>query len=469
MKRSLELFPMKYLPPTLGMIWYVILFPGNPTPDGVRSLRFAQAGVIDSWFSIPYGLILYFVTFAGQTIALLVALQGVSLYLAVSKFLSCLVSNVIRYRILSIISVLPIFWIFSFTLYHDVFFCAGVILLVSLAISNSGKHRYTPVNKLFKLQLLFASFLLSMRLNALIWVFVLLIASTFFNKLQTSTRFNLRTIQVSLLQILVISTIALGSKSFIPTTQENGTSIALHIFVADIKCALYNEKLSTTSKKELFGSDFAEQMLKSNSSKSGCGTIDGIFEDSIGQEIENRDSWKVIRLWMRELGRNPLNIISTHMDRIWIAFPQYFFPPYKEVNFDIELLPNPPKSELASTVFLSVYDLDTDVLENRESNIGFGLIQKYVGLFNQLSLILGTPIGLFLLIAIALQTKRFTSTMFKPTKDPLFWVVGFLYLISSISMLAASPAPDIRFFYAILILQYIYLIRVIIYKTEGEV
>lgn len=445
-------FSNTYFSICLGIIWFTMLAPGNPTPDGYRSFLLAKSGTIDTWFSLPYGVVFFLLTLGGKTIIPLIIVQSTLLYWSLRRLLSiCLEEKSIN-KVMSLVSLTPIFWIFAFTLYRDVLFCAGIFLMLSSSFTKTTLNATMNIGWRRAIFFIGITILLNMRQNAIIWVISFLFVaylSKYFSKIR---KLNLMPIAIQIPLSLSILTISYYAENTLPVTRDNGLDVVKHILFADLKCLTYNGEITLDVSLDLYGKPAKNIFITSENS--GCSTIDKVYEGDLLDADKDKETREILSLWAKEFANSPLKIISIHMQRIWILFPQYHIPPFEDYELSIQILPNPPKAYLEPSVFLSVYDLNEGDLTDRGDRTLYLIAQGYGAVFNKMAFLFGNPFLLFILYLIVNYILCTGATYRSLRNEKMIWVIAVTYLVTLLSMAVASPAPDARFVYALLILEY---------------
>jgi hypothetical protein len=400
-------------------------------------LAISRTGNIDAWFGLPYGIWFYVVTFGGRFIFLSGLLQAGILLYTLNKLLETLFSTR-KYLVMNVLFFTPVFWIFALTLYHDVLFLCGVFLLIDMLIrAIDDPQTQSKIDKKESLRIAIIGILLNMRLNAIAWIVSGIALIIFVSIFSPRVRRAFKLLTVVSLMTTGISLVNLLSNSGI--SQEAGTQAVRHFLTADILCWQSSGQYQVKNEKTTFSNP--------------CASIDGIYVDEKSRSYLDKDQSMIINEWSKILISNPAFILGTHMKRMWILFPQYFIPPYEQVEWRSELLPNPPKPDLTEAVFLSFYDLEEDLFPDRNHNPLFLIVSKYGGLWNQLAFVT-VGVGIQMLLPLFLFLWKKSNNYLSGYSKRLILLSLLVYLCATLALLPASPAPDVRLVYPVILINY---------------
>lgn len=438
-----------------ALLWSFALFPGNPTTDGLNSLKLAQIGVVDSHSTANYGLLFYFLTLKGTSIALLSICQVLIFFFSVWRLLNNTLGEQWARKLILYLSVSPLLFPIAWTNTHDVLSTAGFFLGLSLIVNNGKRETHDTFGLNWERSLIVLSaILISMHFNT-IFVFSSLVITQFlvfllkgkFCSFLKIVRIGVATTLLSLTLVFsILGTLSIGQGSSSNTGKVE--SFARQVLLADLACTSY---LSDNSVIKL-----------GNERKTPRDTLhacDLIFEEGYTSKyvsgFANQSTRNLIESWLGVMRKDPINLFISHYNRSWPIHVIALFPPYQEWDSDVTWLPNPPKSTQFPATFLSAYDIEDPAWEPRTGNSLIRLAQLPVGLWNKTLLITGNA-GVLLLIALLVILSNRTSRR-SFLNNFYFRIVVVVYLANLTSLTLVSTAPEVRYTYPSLIIVYVLL------------
>ena len=112
-------------------LWWVIFFPGFYSTDSFTAVRQAQSGDLEVAGGVSWALYIRYFSFLGNAIPLLTLMSG----LALTYSVTCLAYSVSRRKFAAISSFIlvstPVVYAMGITLWHDIPFTAGLILITA--------------------------------------------------------------------------------------------------------------------------------------------------------------------------------------------------------------------------------------------------------------------------------------------------------------------------------------------------
>lgn len=438
-----------------AMLWSFALFPGNPTTDGLISLKLAQIGVVDSHSTANYGLLFYFLTLKGASIALLSISQVLIFFFSLWRLLNKTLGEGWARRLILYLSVSPLLFPIAWTNTHDVLSTAGFFLGLSLMVTDGKNKTYNAFRLNWERSLMVLSaILISMHFNTIfilgslviIQFFILLLKGRFCSTLKI-VQFGLALTMLSLTLVFsILGTLFIGQGS--SSNSGKVESFARQVLLADLACTSYLSDKSV--------------LTLGNERKTPRDTLhacDLIFEEGYTSKyvsgFATQSTRNLIESWLGVLRNEPVNLFISHYNRSWPIHVISLIPPYHEWDQDITWLPNPPKSTQFPATFLSAYDIEDPAWKPRTGNSLFRLAQLPVGFWNKTLLITGNA-GVLLLIAliVILSTRAIRSSFIN---NFFFKIVVVVYLANLISLTLVSTAPEVRYTYPSLIIVYVLL------------
>lgn len=444
----------------LGALWSIALFPGNPSTDVNVAIGLAQKGIIDPHGTVSFGIALYILTLGGKTIVLFGLFQFLLFNFSLWFLLRTILDSRWAFRIMFYLTLLPLLMPISWSHTHDVFATSGFFLGLSLCLNPNLSQTRKPYSKHLRILLLVLSgFLLSMHFN-IIFIATVLVILVFSSKVRFIAKlFPSQTISLGGLLVILLSslffTIAFALLIGIGA-QENTDKYESHsrsILLADLACISY---LSDDTVKQL-----GNLRSSPRDTLHGCDLIfEGNYTSKYVKPYVELTTPDLASEWINMVFKEPKNTIISHYNRSWPIHAISVLPPYQTWILSETLLPNPPKATQFNATFLSAYDGDTlsrfdaktNIYPSREGNLLLRIVQKPVGLWNQLVLLTGNA-GFILLISMVFL--YFTRAVVSLNMISIFFrVVGIVYFANLISLSIVSPAPDIRYSYPSLVLVY---------------
>lgn len=449
----------------LGALWGIALFPGNPSTDVNVAIGLAQNGIIDSHGTVSFGLALYILTLGGKTIVLFGLFQFILFNFSLWFLLYTILGSRWAFRIMFYLALLPLLMPISWTHTHDTWATSGFFIGLALCINPNLSQTRKPHSKHSRILLLVLSGLLvSMHFN-IIFIATTLVMLVISSKVRFAAKFFPSQI-VSLGGMLVMLassfffTIAfallIGSEAQGNTNKYETDKYESHsrgILLADLACISY---LSDDSVKHL-----GNIRSSARDTLHACDiNFEGKYTSKYVKPYVELSTPDLATKWVYMIFKEPKNFIIGHYNRSWPIHAISVLPPYQTWSFNESLLPNPPKATQFHATFLSAYDgntlsrfdTKTNIYPSREDNLLFKVVQKPVGLWNQLLLLTGNAGFILLILLIFLY---FTRAEVSLSVNSIFLrVVGIIYIANLISLSIVSPAPEIRYTYPSLLLVY---------------
>ena len=444
----------------LVALWGIALFPGNPSTDVNVAIGLAQNGIIDSHGTVSFGIALYILTLGGKTIVLFGLFQFILFNFSLLFLLYTILGSRWAFRIMFYLALIPLLMPISWTHTHDIWATSGFFIGLALCINPNLSQTRKPHSKHSRILLLVLSGLLvSMHFN-IIFTATVLVMLVISSKVRfTAKVFPSQIVSLGGLLVMLASSFffTIAFALLIGTGAQENTakyeSFSRAILLADLACISY------------LGDDNVKYLGNIRSSPRdtlhACDLIfEGEYTSKYVKPYAELSTPDLASKWINTVFNEPKHFIISHYNRSWPFHAISVLPPYQTWVLSETLLPNPPKAIQFNATFLSAYDGDTlsrfdaktNIYPSREGNLLFKIVQKPVGLWNQLLLLTGNAGFILLILLIFLY---FTRAAVSLNMNLIFLrVVGIIYLANLISLSIVSPAPEIRYSYPSLLLVY---------------
>ena len=321
----LKVYKKKMLPFGLLAFWYVSLFPGRIGYDYVKLAEMIRDGESTAWWGATYFWFYKLFTFNAQSIFLISLVGLLVLFHSLKYFIYSLpISDSKRNQILIIMTTTPLFGVFGVTVSHDIFQCAGVILLVSVRlriylnvdsellmrkiILLSGIYLTTTQIGLVIYGVFLLSFILRKKLWAIFFLFITVLISAFANFGIDSNG---------------------TAKEFLPGTLRN-------LILIDLKCIVQHAdvQLSNDEWKVLEVYAPREAWL----TETTCSNPDVLAAPLKLSQVSIGSTPQLFRLFIKLAFSEPAIPLMSHIQRSRVALPPPFFqPPSNQVDLDIDV------------------------------------------------------------------------------------------------------------------------------------
>ncbi len=318
---QIKLLNSKWLLGSAGaaLFWYISLFPGRIGSDPVQAINLMEKSQSTDWWSALYFWFLRLTTFNGQSIWLASLFSIIPLYLSLIYFLYSLPEKKLRIdRVAFFICLSPLFGNFAVNINHDVFFTAGILLLLGYSLrvyltSSKQIDKYLP----FMAIILFLNSRTGYILIAVFIVYIFFVSRKSLNTL-----------------ILISFTVCLFLLTSIGVTK---TSVPLHYlpFLADMKCVAQHPEARITNK------DWNYLILIASTENwkkpITCSNMDTAIGEIRSKKLEALPPIEFFKTYFSIATKNPAIVIQAHLQRSSVALPPPFFQgPQNQVDRNID-------------------------------------------------------------------------------------------------------------------------------------
>lgn len=283
----------------IQFFWWVIFFPGLFSTDSFSAISQAQSGDFSNAGTATWALYLRFFSFHGNFIPALTIISALSLTYAVT----CLAFTIFPSKIASISSTVlvatPLVYAMGITLWHDIPFSAGLILITSYF---SIKLRKNEIFQNSTLQLFLPGVIfLTFRPNG---IPTLIIFSLIYILIVRDRKQSIYVIPT-----IIIVTLINVSMSHIFLKQPTVNMLFAQEFMReDISCFASLDR----------GKGFVEENLAGISNTSGWSSKDActfISRSSLTLEEKNQAVELLPRAWFKLVLEEPIFVLNTHLKR----------------------------------------------------------------------------------------------------------------------------------------------------------
>lgn len=399
----------------VGLLFWVIFFPGFYSIDSFGVLAMVKSGNLNSSHTALYALYVDFLSLGGRFPAV-VTLANMTLLIVATTLAAWRLPFAELTRFVSALGICltPLVWGMSLTFWHDIPFSAGLIfLMLALTMPNWTKSSYV----LLALGALLSSF----RPNGLPTILIVLLIVIASKRLRIYSRPVLAALLVSVLS----SSIASNAIDSPIVVEHYGQEWMRN----DISCAVAQGASERTIRS------LEESETNPNAWRS-IGACTFLNSAEVLRFKEFPESYKYIpKVWLDLAISNPIFVFRTHLDRNYYLSPI----PYKG---------------LRGLPFLHTnIEFESEEIEWKFPNVA-QKVRNFARAWNYLRAVLAHA-GIWLLFLTILAWR---------TKDENF-KVQVLYLIPLASILfVVAPIPDARYSLPILILGQLGALSVLVEK-----
>lgn len=405
--------------------WYVSLFPGRLGSDPAQALKLIQKGESTDWWTAMFFWFLRITTFDGRSIWLASLISITVMYLAVVYFVRSLPENKLRQdNTILFICLSPLFGNFAVNINHDVFFSAGILLMLGycfrIFFHRMGNFdRYIPY--------FFSINLLNSRTG-----YPVLAAFFCFSFMRRNLVYSRIRFIFFIFVTFLLSTIGV-SKTHIP----------LHLLpaLADIKCVVQHAEARISSEEWKYLENYWNKAYWI--SPKTCSSMDVALENFPNRALAKIELKPFLRTYSSLVLKNPAIVIQAHFQRASVALPPPFFQgPRNQVSTDISepiglgtniALQGGP-NVLHPSIDIPEFKSDSKLLKPLES---LALLGSFI--INQASWFWGWG-GLWLWPIFLYITLR----TFARNVSSIIWL-SFPIVITHVFLLAFSPIPAPRY------------------------
>ena len=414
-----------YLQISIIIFWSVALYPGRISYDNVKLLRLIRIGGSTDWWSAEYFWIIKLISINGRYPAIVSLCMLMTLFFSIRKLISSISRNKRVEKIsLLIITVTPFFGVFGMTISHDVFFCSGLLLLVSIELNRYPKESSSDV--FYPNRLIFTSwFLLATTHIGIVIIIFSLIRYLLTNRKKASVFVILLFLSTQLIS-------AIGIQERIPTYRF------LWPLAADIKCVVQHPDADLPSDTwEILTRYSSQENWKKPIPCSNMDPVAVILGDFSNQDISYLE---FLKFYVNLASQNPQIVIMSHIQKSQGVLPPPFF---SSVTNMVVYDPKKPigyNSQSSLIVGQEVLHSSIDAPEYKPHSAAIKVLESIalfpVFLINQASWFWGWGGLWFYSIPIYFFRKRrmreITST--------------YPFFLAALVLVAVSPAPSVRYF-----------------------
>ena len=306
----------------IQFLWWIIFFPGFYSTDSFTAVRQAQSENLVDTGSASWSLYIRYFSFLGNAIPLLTLVSG----LALTYSVTCLAYSISSRKVAAISSFLlvatPVVSAMGITLWHDIPFTAGLILVSAFFVSQF-KPKYDFRNPFWFL-LFPGSLLLTFRPNGLPTLIVFAIIYYSINR-------NRKVLRNLIYAITVASVVTIGFSYLFIKQPPINSLFAQEYMRADISCYASLKK----------GNGFVEAKLPGISNTEGWSSPEAcafISRSKLTIEEKIEAVNLVPRVWFQLILTDPIFILETHSKRhaYLLPIPLYGIPVEPFIHSTIE-------------------------------------------------------------------------------------------------------------------------------------
>jgi len=306
----------------IQFLWWIIFFPGFYSTDSFTAVRQAQSENLVDTGSASWSLYIRYFSFLGNAIPLLTLVSG----LALTYSVTCLAYSISSRKVAAISSFLlvatPVVSAMGITLWHDIPFTAGLILVSAFFVSQF-KPKYDFRNPFWFL-LFPGSLLLTFRPNGLPTLIVFAIIYFSINR-------NRKVLLNLVYAITVASVVTIGFSYLFIKQPPINSLFGQEFMREDISCYASLEKGRGFVEDKLTGISNTEGW----SSREACAFISR-SKLTLDEKIEAVDL--LPRAWFHLIQEDPLFVLNTHLKRhaYLLPIPLYGIPVEPFIHSTIE-------------------------------------------------------------------------------------------------------------------------------------
>ena len=299
----------------IAVLWWIIFYPGFYSADSFAVLEMAKTGELNSLWSAPWAILVQNLSLHGIYPGLVTLIMALVLSLSVTLFFYSLLPPKNATIVSCLLQATPLVGAIGITLWHDIPFTSGLLLVATFVIRSNKLDRFT-LNESLKF-LLPGMLLISFRGNGLPTVLLFFIFVFFQDLKKPGKRLLLTGIIISLF-------ISIISNSFMSDSKSHDLELGTGWIIYDISCYASTEK----------GQGFVERAIpgigttQTWSSSSACNW----FSDAqlTSEDISHARTHLISALY-KLISEDPIFLLMTHLKR-----HEYLVP------LPISGLPNPP-------------------------------------------------------------------------------------------------------------------------------
>jgi hypothetical protein len=404
------------------IFWYVALFPGRIGYDGSLANSLMRAGKSTDIWTGQYFLITKILTLSGSNIWLASLFQLAILAFTLKIFCDAFIENEKRsIKVWTFLCATPLIGVFGVTIAHDVYLCAGILLVVADLRRHDQRTFYESRVRLIAVLLIV--FLLSMNFLGYPVLFFYIVL-------------NLLQRRIKIVAIISIFFLAFMSLSSVLVQHEITPPRYLFPLAADLKCIAQQPAAKLDAQDWIFLQKLADKEylitpIACNSTDPTAILLDPVLTKKIGQQ-------DFINGYLRIAIKNPATVLTSHVIKAEQILPPPFFP---HVNPAISFASNQPvgmktdSSLINGSDFLHI-SIDDTTIEKFSFTKPLELVALLATyLFNISSNLWGWG-GFWLLLFLFYLSRKETSR-----GRALLISTPFLLLLISLSFAGPIAAP----------------------------
>lgn len=282
----------------LFLAW-LVFFPGFFSGDSFGAVDMAKTGEFTTGATASWALFVRIFSFFGNAIGLLTLFSGLLLVFAVTQFAYAVFSKKNAALTSFIMSLTPLIWGMGITLWRDIPFTSGLLLLISFLIKIQLNQRTTGFD--IASNLVLGSVLISFRPNGLPVFIIFSVLLIIFTYKKIFLKFLLIAISISSLTTLLGSNLVLGigpvDDYFAQEWMRN-----------DISCYAHSPKGAGFVEEHIPGIGNTEKWRSS----AACTFLNQA--DLSRDEMINAQKY-VPSAWIALAKKDPLFVLETHLNR----------------------------------------------------------------------------------------------------------------------------------------------------------
>ena len=283
----------------IQVLWWIVFFPGFYSGDSFGAVMMAKTGDLTNSGTASWALYVRVFSFLGNAFPLLTLISGLILVYGVTHFAYAIFGDRVAAASSFLLTLTPVVAGMGITLWHDIPFTSGLLLLTAFFIrlrnplENTGTHLGTL--------LIPGTILISFKPNGLPTLVVFSFFMLFF-------KFSKSSLKYAFVALLLTSTVTLIGSNVILKMNPINSYFAQEWMRGDISC------YANTSK----GQGFVEMALPGIgdtgkwASKSGCAWLNAADLTS-AEKVESLNY--VPAAWMSLALKEPVFLFQTHLER----------------------------------------------------------------------------------------------------------------------------------------------------------
>ncbi len=289
--------------------WWIVFFPGFYSGDSFTAVEMAKTGELENSGTASWALYVRVFSFFGQSLPLLTLFGGLILVYGVTRLSYAIFNDRIAAFSGFILTLTPLVAGMGITLWHDIPFTSGLLLVVAFFtyLSKSPRNLGFYVTRL----LIPGAFLISFKPNGLPTLVL-------FSSLFLVVKFSKSRFKYTLITILITSTVTIiGSNTLLGMSPIN-SYFAQEWMRGDISCYANTLGGQGFVEKEIPGIGNTEKWA----SEQSCTFLNG----SALSYVEKVDAERYVPLaWLHLLEKDPIFILKTHLKRHAYLLPLPIF------------------------------------------------------------------------------------------------------------------------------------------------